>query len=183
MSTVYHPLTDLLVLDLLAGGPGSGCRGPRCGRPKGVKQVYQTAAGFNYTILKPSRKGIPKGQQTRKKWNFPQQWDEKALKGEFKPARDPQTNKAIKFESKDRYSNVYDAKFGRGDVYEGHGITAFVHRDFKNVRVVVQVVPHDEMDHSAVAKVYKFKNFGQAAGFLNKRFGIRQKLPRAGGRG
>lgn len=177
MVAFHHTL-----LEILAGGPGSGCRGPKCGRPKGqgVKQTFQSPQGFTYTLLKPSRKGIEKGSH---KW----QAKKDQFRGQYKVARDAQ-NKPIKHESKSkdvlgqRYSNVYDAAWGRGDKWEGQGKTVFVHRDFKNMRVVVQEVPHDEMQKSETMRVWKFKNFGQAAGFLNRRYGIRQKLPRVIGR-
>jgi hypothetical protein len=158
---------------LEAGGPGSGCHGDKCGRPRDVQQQFQTTQGHTYTLATPSRRGMKKGQHRLQ--NDP-------LRGKYKVARDEQ-NRVIKHESKSkdplgmRYSNVFDAKWGRGDKYEGHGKTVFVHRDFKNMRVVIQEVPHDEMQHSAMMKQWRFKNFGTAAGFLNKRYGIRWRLP------
>jgi len=158
MLTIYHSLTELL-----AGGAGSGCRGPNCGRPRGIKQVYQAPAGYTYTILKPSRRGIAKGSHA---------WSPRKdqFQGKYKQS----------FQHKEpmRHSNVYDAAWGKGDKYEGQGKTVIVHRDFDKMRVRVQEIPHDEMQHSATMRVFNFRNFGQAAGFLNKRYGIRQKLPK-----
>jgi len=73
-------------------------------------------------------------------------------------------------------AGIYDAQYGKGDVHAGKGVTVVVHRDYKNSRVVVMEHPHDEQNWTAIAKTFKFKNFGQAAGFLNKRYAIKQKL-------
>lgn len=171
----HHSLPELLA-DLQAGGPGSGCRGSNCGRPRGVKQTFQTASGVNYTIYKPSRKGIAKGSH---KWSAKKD----QFKNKYQAYRAPGAAKSMTQVAnlggkKKGVSSVYDAAWGRGDVYEGHGKTIFVHRDFENMRVIVDEVPHDEMNHSATVRRFRFKNFGQAAGFLNKRYGIRMKLPK-----
>jgi hypothetical protein len=159
------------LLEVLAGGPGSGCTGPNCGRPRGVRQQFQTTQGHTYTLFRPSRKGIPRGKADYKKRvsNF---------KGQFAKTHE---NVPMKEGKKNGVSGVYDAAYKEGDVHAGHGVTVFVHRDFKNNRVVVMEMPHDDMNKLAVARSFKFKNFGQASGFLNKRYAIRQKLPSAGG--
>jgi hypothetical protein len=172
------------LVDILAGGPGSGCHGPRCGRPGGT-QHFTTHSGATYTIFKPSRKGIAKGQHSVK--DTLKKADK--LKGQYKVATvDMGRGRSKQLEDVEgrekgggkagRLASVYDAKYGRGDVYENHGTTVFVHRDFANKRVVVHEIPHDDMNKSATMKAFKFRNFGQAAGFLNKRYGITQKLPR-----
>jgi len=158
---------------IFAGGPGSGCHGPSCGRPRGIKQSFQTSSGATYTILKPSRRNIAKGSHawTARKDQF---------KGKFKTTAENVKGfnmKTLKTDAKMRGS-VYDAKYGHGDKYEGHGKTIFVYKDARNMRAVVVEVPHDEMNHSATARSFKFKNFGAAAGFLSKRYGIKQKLPK-----
>jgi len=175
------------VLWINAGGPGSGCRGPHCGRPRSVTQSFKTTGGATYTIYRPSRKGMPKGQHSVK--DIEKKPD--SMKGQYKVATvQLDKNRWMNLEDvagKDRMGNktgrlasVYDAKYGRGDVYEGHGKTVFVHRDYANKRVVVHEIPHDELNKSAVAHSFKFKNFGKAAGFLNKKYGIKQKLPKLG---
>jgi hypothetical protein len=177
---------------IVAGGPGSGCHGDKCGRPRG-SQSFKTSGGATYTILAPSRKNIPKAKHTYHAKMIG------ALKGQYKVATvDLGKGKTMELqdvkgrtkagENSRRVSSVYDAKvtgwlaknYGTTDKYEGHGQTVIVHRDYDKGRVVVQVIPHDEFNKTALMEVYKFKNFGTAAGFLNSRFGIKQKLPKPG---
>ena len=175
------------LVDIMAGGPGSGCHGPSCGRPRSVTQSFKTTGGATYTIFRPSRKGMPKGSHSVK--DALKKPD--SMKGQYKVATvQLDKNRWMNLEDisgKDKAGNktsrlasVYDAKYGKGDVYEGHGKTVFVHRDFANKRVVVHEIPHDGMNKSAMAHAFKFKNFGQAAGFLNRKYGIKQKLPKIG---
>lgn len=158
--------------ELYGGGPGSGCHGERCGRPRGVKQSFQTHSGYSYTIMQPSRRGIKKGAQD---------WSKRRdqFKGKYQPTEANVKQFSIKQGMPvDAVGSVYDAKYGKGDRYEGQGKTIFVHKDYANSRIIVHEVPHDEMNHSALVRAFKFKNFGQAAGFLNKRYGIKEKFPK-----
>jgi hypothetical protein len=157
--------------NLYGGGPGSGCHGDNCGRPRGVKQTFQTHSGYSYSIMQPSRRGIKKGSHSLMKRSD-------QFKGKYsKTEENVKPFDIKKGKGTGGSGSVYDAKYGKGDRYEGHGKTIFVHKDYANNRVVVHEVPHDEMNHSATVRAFKFKNFGQAAGFLNKRYGIKQKFP------
>jgi len=159
-----------ILAGIFAGGPGSGCRGDNCGRPRGVKMTYQSPKGFTYTLFRPSRKGIAKGSHA---WHS----GEDKFKGKYTKTAENVRPFDLKTMSRARGSgSVYDAKYGKIDKYGGHGKTIFVHKDFKNMRVVVQEVPHDEMNKSEVMRSVKFKSFGKAAEFLNKHYGIRQKM-------
>jgi hypothetical protein len=157
------------LLEVLAGGPGSGCQGPNCGRPRGVRQQFQTTQGHTYTLFRPSRKGIPRGKADYKK-RISQ------FKGQFEATH---VNVPMKEGRKNGVSGVYDAAYKTEDVHAGHGVTVFVHKDFKNMRVVVMEMPHDDMNKLEMARTFKFKSFSQAATFLNKRYAIKQKLPAA----
>ncbi len=160
---------------LLAGGPGSGCRGDNCGRPPTVSKQFQTASGATYTIFKPSKKGIPRRSSGYTK--------KSKFKGKFQPydvvnGKLRKTDSVAGFEGrKNRVVGVYNYRYPAGDKYAGHGATIQVHRDFANSRVVVKEVPVDEQNWTGMMRQWTFKNFGTAAGFLNKMFGIREKLP------
>ena len=139
-----------------------------------MKQSFQTNAGYSYSILRPSRKNIPKASHA---WN-PRK---SQFKGTFKKVVENVSQFSIKkMRPTDAVGSAYDAQYGQGDRYEGHGLTVFVHKDMENMRVVVQEVPHDEMNHSGVMRAFKFSNFGVAAAFLNRRYGIKQALPKPG---
>jgi hypothetical protein len=177
MATTMTTLPDLIKKtkpELYAGGPGSGCHGSNCGRPRSVKQSFQTNSGYSFTILRPSRKGISKASHA---W----QSRKDQFKGKYKNTIENARQFSVKKMRKTAATgSVYDAKYGKGDRYEGHGKTIFVHKDLENMRVVVQEVPHNEMNHSEVMRSFKFTNFGKAAAFLNKRYGIKQALPKPG---
>jgi hypothetical protein len=178
MSVIYTPL-----FQILAGGPGSGCRGDNCGRPStgGAKKEFKTASGATYTIFKPSKRGIPRRssgyvRKSRFKGKF---GDRDASTGKFRKTNDIAGIEGIK----NRVANVYNAQWTKADVYSNHGVTLFVHRDFAKGRVVIQEVNHESLtrggnQHTTVFKQYIFKNFGKAAGFLNQKYGIRQALPK-----
>lgn len=158
------------LLELLAGGPGSGCQGPNCGRPRGVRQQFTTTQGHQYTLFRPSRKGYTRGKNAHAYGDTMV----RNMKGKFKQTHE---NVPMKEGRKNGVSSVYDAVYKGKDVHAGHGVTVFVHRDFKNMRVVVMEMPHDDMNKLALARSFKFKNFGQAAAFIKNRYSIRQKLP------
>jgi hypothetical protein len=157
---------------LFGGGPGSGCRGPNCGRPKGQRppvKTYQTHEGYKYSIMRPSRRGIAKGSHS-----FLKTKDQ--LKGKYRGTVENVEHLDLHRTGKTKgSSSVYDAAWPKGDRYEAHGKTIIVHTDYAKMRLVVHEIPHDEMNHSAVVRTFKFKDFGDAAGFLDKRYGIKQK--------
>lgn len=178
MSTVYLPLTQLL-----AGGPGSGCRGDHCGRPslQSTKKEFKLSNGATYTVFQPSRKGIARGSSGYvKKSEFKGKFQERdASSGKYS-----KTGDVAGIEGRDkRLSAVYNAKWPERDVYRKQGVTVFVHRNFAKGEVLVQEVRHEQIEQNRNAqatvkmKEYRFRNFGTAAGFLNKKFGIRQALP------
>lgn len=175
MSTVYHPLYEIL-----AGGPGSGCHGGNCGRPSlsSTKKEYTTSGGAKYTIFQPSRKGIP-----RKSSGYIRQ---SQFKGKFKDrdassGRYRKTSDVAGIEGRDkRVAAVYNAQWPKHDIYAKRGETIFVHRNFEKGLVFIQEVHTEDVEgrpHTTVLKEFRFKNFGTAAGFLNKKYGIRQALP------
>jgi hypothetical protein len=176
MTTTYTPLYQIL-----AGGPGSGCHGGNCGRPKGVAKEFTTSSGAKYTIYKPSKKGIARraSSYTRPSKFKGQFTDRQFLHDEHGRGEFRKTDDISGIEGrKNRVLASYEYQYPKGDKYYGHGATLFVHRDFAKSRVVIQEIPHDELNWTGIAKQYTFRNFGTAAGFLNKQFGIRQKLPK-----
>jgi len=178
MSTQYNPL-----FEILAGGPGSGCNPAvgKCGRPsmQQTKKEVTLANGAKYTIFQPSRKGMPRRASGYTKPS--------AFKGKFGTQQDTQTGKFRRvqdvpgLEGRDkRLSAIYNAKWGKKDVWANKGECVIVQRDFANSRVVIHSFYTDSSTgrpELISQKQWKFKNFGTAAGFLNQKWGIRQKLP------
>jgi hypothetical protein len=231
-------------IDIHAGGPGSGCVGPNCGRPsKGranevanlsreikelksrlkrgsgattkdrkrirmvikifqnhirqlgrqesrpspstpkinpapvrksvIVQQHTLANGAKYTIVTGSKAGRPMGSGNAAKNPNKVLSQAHKEKGQFQA-----THTDITPTGQDARVSVYDtSKQGT----EGAGSTVIVNRDFGKNRVVVQEMSRGQYGHlDALLKQFKFKNFGQAAGMLNKRYGIRQALPKKG---
>lgn len=63
------------------------------------------------------------------------------------------------------------------------GQSLFVRRDYVKNNVVIQEISFDQDRDIERTRQYKFRNFGRAAGFLNKRYGVRLKAPKVGWRG
>lgn len=173
------------ILSIQAGGAGSGCRGPNCGRPRTaptthtvptryVKQSWVGSNGERVTILQAPRRGRPKGSLGKAK-NLTQK--ESPLKGQFKlqyevKTHDGQGKVAV-------YSaNKKDNQPGDTRYKEGAGRTLFVNRSVGTGRMIVHDFKHGE--HGAIerADVMTFKNFGRGASVLKKRYDLTQKLPK-----
>lgn len=172
IDTVMQLVQTSIIHSINAGGPGSGCQGPTCGRPatggvpaNRVKSTFISPAGFTYTMLRAPATGRPKGSRDSK----PRVYEAK-LKGEFK-----QTLNLQKKDQK-RVTSVHDAE---KQMYKTKGgTTVVVHRNYGKGSVTIHEMRRGEYGHLERTDIFKFRNAGRAAGFLNKRFGIRLKLPK-----
>ena len=194
------------IVTIQAGGPGSGCNGPNCGRPRGDGGHRYTAKQRERMLKRfasPMPKNVPgltkqgqieKGEPVRKGLirqqfltNTGAQYtvikSPRARGGDYKP----QTG-ASKFKGQFRHEQqvVGNEKTRLADVMvskpdsKGRGQTLIVHRDYGKGRVVIQEFSTGQFGHIEQEKEYKFKNSGQAQGFLNSRYGVRLTLPKPG---
>lgn len=229
-------LAKTIVFQLFAGGPGSGCHGPNCGRPatgkkdvadinkeirqlrqklqrgsgtstkerariKQVIQVYQNhlrqlgrpapeepqpiqvapakksqvvqkftfGNGTTYTMVAPNKRGRPQGSGNKAKDYSKILNRQHTQKDKFSS-----THEDVKPEGQNARVSVYDASKSK----EGSGTTVIVNRDLGGKRMVIQEFARGQFGHLESMQQFKFKNLGKGAGVLNKRYGIRQKLPK-----
>jgi len=138
---------------------------PKAVRKAEIVKQYNLANGAKYTFVTATKRGRPAGSGNAAKSSLKKAHDQK---GTFSA-----THEDIKPLSYEGRVSVYDA-----NKPNGRGSTVIVNRDLDKNRVVVQEFSRQGNTIDANLQQFKFRNFGQAAGMLNKRYGIRQKLPK-----
>jgi hypothetical protein len=158
--------TSIALLEMLAGGPGSGCHGPNCGRPAGryVKQQFTTPGGVRVTMLKPSlRQGKRPINPMKRKH---------PLKGEF--AKLEKHYGAAEARPGQKLRTWTSDALGQS----GHGTTLFVHKYVNNKTnkpSEIVVDEHNWQGHRwryGSPTRYSFKNPGRAMGYIKRRYGL-----------
>jgi hypothetical protein len=191
-------------MSISAGGPGSGCRGPNCGRPESgklswapkvlkregltksrktgqvtiplhapaksmVKTVSHMPNGAVITQLKTPRRGRPKGGSGV--WNLMNR--QSPQKGSF--VKEQENVKGTGWKG---VATIWTAKKVGGE--EGAATSVLALRDIGKMSVSIMEVRTGRYSEIGNTNVFKFKNFGQAAGFLKARYGVSWRLPRPG---
>lgn len=152
-------------MELLAGGPGSGCHGNNCGRPLGrhIRQQYTTPGGVKVTMFKESRRQKSPIDPMKRKHS---------LKG--------------KFDTPQKYFGAGEARPGQrlrtwtAEALDGagHGTTLFIHKyvDNKtNKPTAVVVDEHNWIKYRwrfGAPTRFAFKNPGRAMGYIKRRYGL-----------
>jgi len=153
------------LLEIFAGGPGSGCHGANCGRPLGrhVRQQFTTPGGVRVTMYKESRRVKSPINPLKRKHS---------LKGKFDPLK--------------KYFGAAEARSGQrlrtwtseATDQGGHGTTLFVHRYIDNKTnkpTDIVVDEHNWVSHRwrfGAPTRFSFKNPGRAASYLKRRYGL-----------
>lgn len=161
--------TSIQILELFAGGPGSGCRGSNCGRPSTGRYVQQSfvspSTGARVTMVKPHEEQESRPQNPmRRRHPLRGQFDklEKHFgSGNIKPGQHLRT----------WTSEAHDPNTGKGT-------TLFVHkyvdaRTGKPSQVVVD--EHNWQGYRwryGAPTRFSFNNSGRAMGYVKKRYGL-----------
>lgn len=192
-------------MTISAGGPGSGCHGDNCGRPKSpggqlswdkkvlkreglvknragrvtiplqapprsqVKTVSHTPYGAVITQLKTPTRGRPKGPGGT--WNLMNR--QHPAKGDFVKEQEN-----VKGEGWKGFATIWTAKKVGGE--EGAATSVMALRDVGKMAATIMEIRTERYAEIGNTNVFRFKNFGQAAGFLKSRYGVGWKLPKAG---
>lgn len=153
-------------------------------RPSRVVVRSQTADGADYTVVKPS--SAPDDEEDMRGKFKPH-----GLKGQFtdvtrqiRTVADPMTRSQVFFAQigNARPMEPMQDEFGTYMVRNPEslaGTTVFVYRHYDTGRTVIREINAGQYGHVFTqAREWTYKNHGAASGFLNKRYGIRQSLPR-----
>ena len=155
------------LLEMFAGGPGSGCRGANCGRPHSryIKQQFTSPSGIKVTTFKPSdRQGKRPINPMKRKHPLKGQFDRPEKHFGSAMVRPGQKLRTWTTEALDRNS--------------GRGATVFVHRytDSKTGKPKEVIVDeHNWVGHRwryGAPTRFSFKNMGKAAGYMKRIYGI-----------